>query len=179
MYIYIMNIIRYSTIASDVYAVGMSRSWRDRVMDVRLKVCGSLEYLKSVRAAVSQHSLRMLIHSGIPSPPEPAHPSTTPLSPLSSSSSSKSHTSSPYSFPSLQQYQSCWPCLMSSPSPPNNTIPLSMTVTRQDYPLLYPQTVPLSLTVTRQDYPLLYPQTVMQRLPIPRQILNVTLALNC
>ena len=44
-------------IVSDVYALDVSRSWRDWAMDVKLSVCGSLQYLKAVCAA---YLLRLL-----------------------------------------------------------------------------------------------------------------------
>ena len=56
---------------SGVY--GVSSSWRDRAMDVRVSVCGSLQQLKAVRAALSGHPLRLLsLHSG-ESPPQPLY----------------------------------------------------------------------------------------------------------
>ena len=56
---------------SDVY--GASRSWRDRVMDVRVSVRGSLQQLKAVRAALSGRPLRLLsLHRG-ESPPQPLY----------------------------------------------------------------------------------------------------------
>lgn len=106
-------------------------------MDVELSVCGSLQHLKAVRAALSGCLLRLLrIHSGesppqtlspTSTPPQPAtrscspktspatsHLPTTPCSPLSSSatphSPSQAYTSSPF-----QQHQPSWSLVMSSP----------------------------------------------------------------
>ena len=39
----------YSVIVSNVYSVGVSRSWRGRTLDVKLSVCGSLHQLQAVR----------------------------------------------------------------------------------------------------------------------------------
>lgn len=47
-------------IVSDMRATGTSRSWGNRVMDVRLCVCGAVEHLKAVRAALAGHQLRLL-----------------------------------------------------------------------------------------------------------------------
>ena len=45
---------------SHEYDTGTSRSWKNRVMDVRLCLCGAIEYLKAVRAALTGHPLRLL-----------------------------------------------------------------------------------------------------------------------
>ena len=106
---------------SDVYARGMSRSWRDRVFDVRLNVCGHEELLTRVRAALAEHPLRMLSirkECVTPPPPQPPSPVAQPLQPSQppSPTSPSPSTFSPVSYSSpFQQHQPFWISSASSP----------------------------------------------------------------
>ena len=129
----------YSVIVSDVYARGLSRSWMDRVFDVRLSVCGRVQSLPRVRAALTEHPLRMLsIRKECVTPPlQPPSPVAQPPSPTSSSLSTVSSFS--YSSP-FQQHQPSWLSLSSSPLSPSSCATFTpqckhhRTVTRLDYP---------------------------------------------
>ena len=105
-----LNII-YRVFVSDVYVRGLSGSWRDRVFAVRLSVCGHVQSLSRVRAALTEHPLRMLSirKECVTPPPQPPSPVAQPPSPTSSSLSTVSSVSP------FQQHQPSWLLLSSSP----------------------------------------------------------------
>ena len=111
-------IFEFSVVVSDVYARGVCRSWKDRVLDVELRVWGQMHSLLSVHAALAGHPLRMLsIRKECVPPPQPPStpmpPLPPPTSPTPSTLSTQElvHSSSPFSSP-FQHHQPFW---LSSP----------------------------------------------------------------
>ena len=123
---------------SDVYSRTISRSWRDRVLDVQLSVCGKVQSLQRVWASLAGHPLRMLricVESEC-AVPMPKPPSTLPQpSPLPQHPSPSSPSPSPVSHPSpcyypFQQHQPSWVSLSSPPL--SNVISTPQRKRRQD-----------------------------------------------
>ena len=140
--VHVYTCILYSSVATDVYSSSLSRSWRYRVVDVKLLVRGAVAHLPPVSYAVSSQCVRGLVLRCVP--PVQVVVTAPPPSPS---------TQSPFLFLTLPllsalSFSNISPFLSHLPPLPLLLIPLHMKPFRLNFFLLLTSLFPLTLSHT-------------------------------